>query len=389
MASVLAAAGVAHDIYDEAPRSGGNLDRRRFDAPPADPGARRPRPLLRRHASVLAVSAERVVEFIRDGGIEQRAYQAVFICTGAYDLQLPTAGRAATWSSAGALQALLKGQGIVPQRPHRAERRRAVPHHRRGRPGARRRRVTDIVDSVSLADYAALLPHGLGSPAAWAVPARAGRAPPRARHEAAFRRAGGGGRARSRCGSPTGGCCRSTGSASATASRRRPSSPARPAAARPIAGRGHYFYTATDAGGPHRPARHLRLRRGAGGARRRPCAGQRRARRLRLARRTRAAPVPRRRPAPAPAGRPAAPLRRGAGAGVEKRARPIADEALGVRLRARRRRHRAPGHRRRPRGSRLAQDRHALRHGQLPGALLRAAGLPAVRRGRHRAARRR
>jgi NAD(P)H-nitrite reductase large subunit len=162
-ASVLAAAGIVHDIYDEAPRSGGNLDRRRFDAPPA---ALERGGLSRFFAgtSVLAVTAERVVEFVRDDGIGQRAYRAIFICTGAYDLQLPTPGRAAAWSSAGALQALLKGQGIVPSGRivlSGAGPFLAIVGADLARAGAT---VTDIVDAVSLADYTTLLPQGLRQP---------------------------------------------------------------------------------------------------------------------------------------------------------------------------------------------------------------------------------
>ena len=233
VAGVLAAAGIAHDIYDEAPRSGGNLDRRRFDAPPSAlerGGLGR----LIAGASVLAVTEDRVVEFARGDGIEQRAYRAVFICTGAYDLQLPSRGRAAAWSSAGALQALLKGQGIVPR--GRVVLSGAGPFLTivgadLVRAGAT---VTDIVDAVGLADYARCCRRAPGSPAWWRSSC------------ARWRRCGAPARScisacrpsrstRSRCGSPTGGCCRSTGSASAIASRRRPSSPARPAAARPIA----------------------------------------------------------------------------------------------------------------------------------------------------------
>jgi len=164
-AGVLAVAGIAHDVYDEAPRSGGNLDRRRFDAPQSalERGSGIGRFIA--GATVLAVTAERVVEFTRGGVIEQRPYAAVFLCTGAYDLQLPSRGRVAASSSAGALQALLKGQGIVP--------RGRVVLSGSGpfltivgadlvRAGAE---VTDIVDAVALHDYATLLRHVITQPA--------------------------------------------------------------------------------------------------------------------------------------------------------------------------------------------------------------------------------
>jgi len=34
VSEILSRAGIAHDLYDEQPRAGGNIGRRRFDAPP-------------------------------------------------------------------------------------------------------------------------------------------------------------------------------------------------------------------------------------------------------------------------------------------------------------------------------------------------------------------
>jgi D-hydroxyproline dehydrogenase subunit alpha len=115
VSEVLLAAGVAHDLYDEAGRSGGNLHRRRFDASPSSLEAGNDIRRMHCNCAVLAVTADREIEFERGSGPELRAYQAVFLCTGAYDLQLPSRRRFANWSSAGALQALLKGQGVVPK----------------------------------------------------------------------------------------------------------------------------------------------------------------------------------------------------------------------------------------------------------------------------------
>jgi NADPH-dependent 2,4-dienoyl-CoA reductase/sulfur reductase-like enzyme len=171
--SVLAAAGVEHEVLDEGPRSGGNLDRRRFDAPPsglergAGPGR------FIGGATVLSVTPGRLVELLRDGAIERRRYEAVFLCAGAYDLQLPRAGRWASWSSAGALQALLKGQGIVPQGrvvlagagPFLA-----IVGADLVRAGAQ---VSDVIDSVPLARYARLLPAAAAQPGTAALFARA------------------------------------------------------------------------------------------------------------------------------------------------------------------------------------------------------------------------
>jgi bacterioferritin-associated ferredoxin len=114
VSEVLSAVGIRHDIYDEAARSGGNVGRQSFDAPPAsiesDPSLRR----MYLNAAVLSVTPECCIEFDKGRGPEQAPYDAVFICAGAYDLQLPSQGRFPNWSSAGALQALLKGQGIMP-----------------------------------------------------------------------------------------------------------------------------------------------------------------------------------------------------------------------------------------------------------------------------------
>jgi D-hydroxyproline dehydrogenase subunit alpha len=115
VSEVLVAAGVPHDLYDEAGRSGGNIHRQRFDSPLSaferSDDIRR----MNCNSAVLAVTPDREIEYDRGSGPELGAYEAVFICTGAYDVQLPTRRRFPNWSSAGALQALLKGQGLVPR----------------------------------------------------------------------------------------------------------------------------------------------------------------------------------------------------------------------------------------------------------------------------------
>jgi bacterioferritin-associated ferredoxin len=165
---VLAGAGIAHDVYDEAPRSGGNLDRRRFDAPPSVLERRGGSVRFIAGASVLTVTAERVIEFTQGDCIERETYRAVFLCTGAYDLQLPTRARSESWSSAGALQALLKGQGIVPE--GRIVLAGAGPFltivgSDLMRAGAR---VTDIIDAVDFHRYGSLLPAAIWQPRALA-----------------------------------------------------------------------------------------------------------------------------------------------------------------------------------------------------------------------------
>lgn len=114
VSEILSGAGVPHDLFDEQPRTGGNLGRRRFDAPPTPV---EDNPLCRLYAGtrVLRVSPRLEVEWDDDATLQRQGYDVVFLCAGAFDGMLPRAGCHATWSSAGALQALLKGEGIVPE----------------------------------------------------------------------------------------------------------------------------------------------------------------------------------------------------------------------------------------------------------------------------------
>ncbi|MCK6450847.1 MAG: FAD-dependent oxidoreductase [Alphaproteobacteria bacterium] len=114
VSEVLSAAGIAHALYDEQPRAGGNIGRRRFDAP-ALPPEEVPLCDYRGGRRVLRVSNDRSVEWDDGAAIRRQGYEAVFLCAGAYDGMLPRPGRFASWTSAGALQALLKGQGVVPE----------------------------------------------------------------------------------------------------------------------------------------------------------------------------------------------------------------------------------------------------------------------------------
>lgn len=155
---VLSAAGVAHDLFDEQPRAGGNIGRRRFDAPQAPPEGD---PFCRFHAGarVLRVSPARDVEWDDGVALRRQAFDAVFLCAGAYDGMLPRPGRFDTWSSAGALQALLKGQGIVPE--GRVLIGGAGPFlHVVGADLARAgAQVAAVVDAMPLSAYAKLLPY--------------------------------------------------------------------------------------------------------------------------------------------------------------------------------------------------------------------------------------
>ncbi len=118
-AQTLAAADLGVEIFDEQARPGGNIHRRQFDAP-ASPletlAAARPGVKLHLGRAVLGVGSDLTVESETDEGIERRQFDAVFLCTGAYDTYEPLPGTPAPGvSTAGALQALLKGQAIVPR----------------------------------------------------------------------------------------------------------------------------------------------------------------------------------------------------------------------------------------------------------------------------------
>lgn len=160
VAAELIAAGHRPVVLDENRRAGGNIFRRRSDSPPA--GLERGTE-FHPQAEVLAVGADRTVYWQTDGELHERGFDAVFLCTGAYDLVHPRPGvDLPSVSTAGALQALLKGQGLVPSGP--------VVVVGGGpflyivasdllRAGAR---VTHLVDRVSTMGYARLLASAWG-----------------------------------------------------------------------------------------------------------------------------------------------------------------------------------------------------------------------------------
>lgn len=119
-AQALAAAKVAVEVFDEQFRPGGNIHRRRLDAPatPLERLAAGARSTVRLHLgrAVLGIGPDLVLEIAAETGIERHRFDAVFLCTGAYDAYEPLPGTPASGvSTAGALQALLKGQGSVPR----------------------------------------------------------------------------------------------------------------------------------------------------------------------------------------------------------------------------------------------------------------------------------
>lgn len=116
---VLAAAGVATVVFDEQPRSGGNVGRVHMQAPPTTLerlAAANDDVELRSGSRVLGVTAGGHVEYQQDGAFHDDAFGAVILACGAYDTHFPLPGSPATGiSSAGSLQALYKAQGIVPE----------------------------------------------------------------------------------------------------------------------------------------------------------------------------------------------------------------------------------------------------------------------------------
>jgi NADPH-dependent 2,4-dienoyl-CoA reductase/sulfur reductase-like enzyme len=165
VAEALRAAGAAFDVFDENPRPGGNITRHKADAPPA--------PLERLidgtadrfigGGSVLGIEDGPRVTFERGRGIEAWRCDAVFLCAGAYDGQLPRPGlRRPGVTTAGALQALLKGQGLVPRGPVVLAGAGPFLHAVAADLLDAGAEVSAIVDRVPWRTYAALLPRALG-----------------------------------------------------------------------------------------------------------------------------------------------------------------------------------------------------------------------------------
>lgn len=118
-AQTLAVADLGVEIFDEQARSGGNIHRRRLDTPASRLealAAARPAVQLHLGRAVLGVGHDLTVETADEIGIQRHRFDAVFLCTGAYDTHEPLPGLPAPGvSTSGALQALLKGQAAVPR----------------------------------------------------------------------------------------------------------------------------------------------------------------------------------------------------------------------------------------------------------------------------------
>ena len=164
----LIARDVAVTVFDEQRRSGGNIARVRTRANPtalerlaqADE-----RLVLRTATRVLSTEADGRVWFDAGDGAEALDFDAIVLACGAYDVHDPIPGLPARGvSSAGALQALLKGQGLIPRGP--------VVIAGSGpflgvvaaglvQAGVR---VTQVLDRLRLSDYLRLAPWGVGLP---------------------------------------------------------------------------------------------------------------------------------------------------------------------------------------------------------------------------------
>ena len=111
-AAILERAGVPHDLFDEQPQPGGNIGRQRAGAPHPQSNTR-----FRPNCTVLAVRPGLELQVLDADQLRIERYDMVLAAPGACDLILPLRGLAESGSvsTAGALQALLKGEGIVPR----------------------------------------------------------------------------------------------------------------------------------------------------------------------------------------------------------------------------------------------------------------------------------
>lgn len=164
----LLSAGLGVAFLDEQPRTGGNIGRVHQSAAAtaleADVAAH-PAAELMAGARVLGVGADGLIRFEHRGSVRERRFAAVVLACGAYDLHHPILGCPHPGvSTAGALQALLKGQGCVPEGEviiAGAGPFLYVVADGLVRAGAR---VTRVVDRLTATDYLRLAPHGITVP---------------------------------------------------------------------------------------------------------------------------------------------------------------------------------------------------------------------------------
>ena len=164
----LLARGVRVTVFDEQPRTGGNIGRIRTTAPttPLEAlAAETPELSLRSGTRVLSVESDGRVWFEGGDGADQASFDAIVLACGAYDLHDPVPGLPArSVTSAGALQALGKGHGILPR--GRIVIAGSGPFLTVVAAGVVRAggMVTHVIDRLRRSDYARLAPWGLGIP---------------------------------------------------------------------------------------------------------------------------------------------------------------------------------------------------------------------------------
>ncbi|WP_018716678.1 FAD-dependent oxidoreductase [Arhodomonas aquaeolei] len=159
-------AGWTVTAFDEQPRSGGNITRVRRDAP-ATALEQRLGDALICGAAVLGVTGDGRVTWREGatGAVREARFDAVVLACGAYDLHAPVPGTPAPGvTSAGALQALLKGHGAVPTGDVVVAG--AGPFLYVAAAGLCRAgaRVSAVIDRLGLWDYARLAPAGAAIP---------------------------------------------------------------------------------------------------------------------------------------------------------------------------------------------------------------------------------
>jgi NAD(P)H-nitrite reductase large subunit len=165
----LLAAGAGVTWIDEQPRSGGNIGRiaptaatTALEADAASAGTAE----LLSDTAVLAVAPDRRVTLEAGSGPYTRAFDAVILACGAYDLHHPLPGcPAARVTSAGSLQALLKGQHLRPAGRVIVAGSGPFIHVAAAGLVAAGARVTHVIDRLTRADERRLAPWGVTMPA--------------------------------------------------------------------------------------------------------------------------------------------------------------------------------------------------------------------------------
>ncbi len=164
-ARTLLDAGWRVSVFDEQPRPGGNVGRIRCDAPATALETADEHLALHCGTRVLRVDGDGTVEYDGPHGLAAPRFDGIVLACGAYDFHTPVPGTPAPGvCSAGALQALMKGQGAVPA--GRTVIAGAGPFLYVAAAGLLRAgaQVAAVVDRLGLGDYARLAPLGIHAP---------------------------------------------------------------------------------------------------------------------------------------------------------------------------------------------------------------------------------